>query len=78
VRKHHAIKTILHALLSSVLDESQWSVSRSGRFTTPSPARGKSRPKPLDRRLGGPQRQSGCEIKIPAGDCTLIVCPDLF
>jgi hypothetical protein len=45
----------LHAFLTSVLDEGEWSASRPGRFIT-----GETAPRyPLDRRLDGPQSLSG-------------------
>jgi hypothetical protein len=41
--------------LTSAVDGGEWSASRPGRFI----ARGRSPRYPLDRRLGGPQGQSG-------------------
>jgi hypothetical protein len=42
-------------ILSLSIDGGEWSVSRPGRFTT-----GNEPLYPWDKRLGGPQRQSGC------------------
>jgi len=44
-----------YSFLTSALDGGEWSASRPGRALTP----GKDPQYPLDRRLGGPQSQSG-------------------
>jgi hypothetical protein len=44
--------------LTSVLDGGEWSASRPGRFT-----KGESPRYSLDRRLGGPQSQSGRNVE---------------
>jgi hypothetical protein len=46
---------MLHAFLNSALDEGEWSASRPSRFTPKETAPQYS----LERRLGGPQSQSG-------------------
>jgi hypothetical protein len=86
--KHHAMKTYwgveikAHKILTSALDEAEWSASRSGRFTSG----GKSFQPPqftLVRRLKGPR--SGLDsvakrknpITAPAGNRTSPVQPVL-
>jgi hypothetical protein len=46
-----------YSYLTSALDGGEWSASRPGPHKTPL---GKNQWYPLDRRLGGPQGQSGC------------------
>jgi len=56
--------TALHILKTSALDGHEWAISFSGCFAS----RERAPPNTLKRRLGGPQRWSGCggQEKIPA------------
>jgi hypothetical protein len=82
--KHHTMKThdgediYLQASLTLVLDGSEWSASHP---LTSTPSQGKSPQYPSDRRLGGPQSQSGHggtdknPFPAPDGNWTLVTQP---
>jgi hypothetical protein len=55
MKTYGGVDVQVHVFLNSELVGGEWSASRPGRFT----AGGKSPRYPLDRRLGGPQNQSG-------------------